>query len=123
MWKSIWDQRSLIERALKWILGNDKSIDFWQYVWLYDYPLIRKVLPDKLIKINQTAKVSEFISEVKWKLNVFRDYLPRLSFKKLIILIFLSIIVKIRLARILLLQVTSLLNQLPRQTTLDIKNH
>lgn len=62
-WKSILDRKIFIKRSLKWILGNNKSINFWRDTWLTDYSCIDKITHDKINEVNPAAKVSDFIDE------------------------------------------------------------
>lgn len=56
----------------------DKKVSFWHDIWLKDYPLIERVMLEKVNNINQEAKVSDFVDEKKhWKLGTLIGHLPR----------------------------------------------
>lgn len=50
-WKSIPGQRNLIKRGLEWFIGNSERISFWLDIWLNDYPLIDKIIVEKVMKL------------------------------------------------------------------------
>ena len=61
---------------MRWILGNGKTINFWTFNWVFDFPLATLVSNDKLHLINWNDTVDQFIINKNWnraKLSTFFD--------------------------------------------------
>lgn len=120
-WKSILDQRKLIKRGLKWIIGNGQRINLWRDIWFNGYPPFEKQIPNKPNEIKQEAKVSDsFMREKIWKLESHKNYLPEDIINEINNTHIPINNIEVRLVGKLFRPVSSLLNLRLRQTNVNI---
>ncbi|KAJ7964039.1 Ribonuclease H [Quillaja saponaria] len=74
-WKSIMKGCEVLKQGIKWRLGNGEDIEFWNDIWLDNF--ILRELAINLVPVEHLQwKVSEYIFDGKWKLNILRGLLP-----------------------------------------------
>ncbi|XP_073154204.1 uncharacterized protein [Henckelia pumila] len=63
IWRALVWSRSLLEEGICWRIGDGKSIDVWQEIWI---PNLRAKVSQSLIHLHEGAKVSSLISNGQW---------------------------------------------------------
>lgn len=65
-WNSILEIIDIIIKSLRWIVGNDKSINFWTFNWVCPFPLINLIPENLRTNIDWNINVSDFITNKNW---------------------------------------------------------
>ncbi|KAL6190194.1 hypothetical protein ACLB2K_036592 [Fragaria x ananassa] len=65
-WNGILDAKDLIFKGLRWVVGNGKSINFWTFNWVLEFPLIDLIPEQNRNNVNIDECVCDYIIDGKW---------------------------------------------------------
>ncbi|OMO84722.1 hypothetical protein COLO4_21884 [Corchorus olitorius] len=75
-WKSILEGKKVLERRLKWRVGDGTQINFWHDKWVKDGRFLAQLLFLPAHENQDSILVSDFINEYGWRNDLLLDALP-----------------------------------------------